>query len=227
MLGSSSLLNDLEDGQGEGNSEHPRPSRRYVPARKQVFVTKLSAQILPEVRNTGFQRIPALCTVSTSSSTSVHRPSSPLTFALASPVCPVFGPPGSILTVYVAYPDGHPDKEDDLEQELQRLKNKVDAGADFIVTQLFYDIDRFISWQAQARARGSISGTVSELPLTFTQASPFRSSRVSCLYKRMHRFSGSQSSVALASRLLSISLSRTFVCVIFHLSRWRGLISGR
>ncbi|KAG9291129.1 hypothetical protein G9A89_013001 [Geosiphon pyriformis] len=51
------------------------------------------------------------------------------------------------------YPEGHidnPDKDDDL----RRLKEKVDAGADFIVTQLFYDVDLFLDWVKKCRAIG-------------------------------------------------------------------------
>ncbi|KAI8997799.1 methylenetetrahydrofolate reductase [Pilobolus umbonatus] len=52
-----------------------------------------------------------------------------------------------------AHPEGHidnPDKEDDL----LRLKNKVEAGADFVVTQLFFDADLFIDFYKKARAIG-------------------------------------------------------------------------
>jgi methylenetetrahydrofolate reductase (NADPH) len=51
------------------------------------------------------------------------------------------------------YPEGHPDspnKEDDL----SFLKQKIDAGADFIVTQLFYDVPLFLDWVNRCRDFG-------------------------------------------------------------------------
>ncbi|KIK69737.1 hypothetical protein GYMLUDRAFT_79816 [Collybiopsis luxurians FD-317 M1] len=53
-----------------------------------------------------------------------------------------------------AYPEGHPDHLVDEESEMQFLKEKVDAGADFIITQLFYDEDQFISWIQKVRGKG-------------------------------------------------------------------------
>lgn len=38
------------------------------------------------------------------------------------------------------FPEGHPDSPD-RKQELQWVKEKVDAGANFIITQMFYDAD--------------------------------------------------------------------------------------
>ncbi|KAF8590028.1 MTHFR-domain-containing protein [Ramaria rubella] len=52
------------------------------------------------------------------------------------------------------YPDGHPDQEVDHEQELTILKAKIDAGADYIVTQLFYDVDSFLLWLKSVRSKG-------------------------------------------------------------------------
>lgn len=55
------------------------------------------------------------------------------------------------------YPDGHVDHTDgrlDEDTEISYLKEKVDAGADFIVTQLFYDVDRFLAWVRKVRERG-------------------------------------------------------------------------
>lgn len=61
---------------------------------------------------------------------------------------------GDYFGIAVAgHPEGHidnPDKEDDL----RHLKAKVDAGADLIVTQLFYDVDTFLNFVEQARAIG-------------------------------------------------------------------------
>ncbi|EJU05155.1 MTHFR-domain-containing protein [Dacryopinax primogenitus] len=50
-----------------------------------------------------------------------------------------------------AYPDGHSLDED---AEIANLKLKVDAGADFIITQLFYDADGFLMWLKKVRESG-------------------------------------------------------------------------
>ena len=42
----------------------------------------------------------------------------------------------------------------DKAQDLAYLKAKVDCGADFIVTQLFYDVDTFKAWVESCRALG-------------------------------------------------------------------------
>jgi len=56
--------------------------------------------------------------------------------------------------VFIAYPDGHTDAESS-DSDLRRLKEKVDAGADFIITQLFYDVDSFIDWEKKVRKLGT------------------------------------------------------------------------
>jgi len=43
------------------------------------------------------------------------------------------------------YPYGHPDCEDK-NLDMQYLKEKVDAGADFVISQLFFDASDFLLW---------------------------------------------------------------------------------
>lgn len=51
------------------------------------------------------------------------------------------------------YPEGCDDNKDE-DQLIEHLKEKVDAGASFIVTQMFYDADNFVRWAAKVRQRG-------------------------------------------------------------------------
>ncbi|KAG5421425.1 MET13 [Candida metapsilosis] len=52
-----------------------------------------------------------------------------------------------------AYPEGQPEEEDET-KTLHYLKEKCDEGADFIITQMFYDVDNFISWCGKLRKIG-------------------------------------------------------------------------
>lgn len=51
------------------------------------------------------------------------------------------------------YPEGHPECADRY-QDLVHLKEKVDAGASFVVTQLFFDNAYYFEFVAQARRMG-------------------------------------------------------------------------
>lgn len=64
-----------------------------------------------------------------------------------------------------AYPEGHCEGEAEGNEQtplkdLPYLKEKVDAGADFVITQLFYDVEKFLSFEALFRERIS-----TEIPL--------------------------------------------------------------
>lgn len=71
---------------------------------------------------------------------------------------------GDFFCVCVAgYPEGHPEvltegcrraTDENFEKEMAYLKEKVDAGADFIITQLFYDADLFIDFVKKCRQVG-------------------------------------------------------------------------
>ncbi|KAL1918329.1 uncharacterized protein VTP21DRAFT_2989 [Calcarisporiella thermophila] len=61
---------------------------------------------------------------------------------------------GDYFCIGVAgYPEGHVDRVDSL-QDLKYLKEKVDAGADFILTQLFYDVEAYGAWEKRCREIG-------------------------------------------------------------------------
>ncbi|XP_071805205.1 methylenetetrahydrofolate reductase (NADPH)-like [Asterias amurensis] len=61
---------------------------------------------------------------------------------------------GDQFTVCVAgYPGGHPEAES-YEEDLRHLKLKVDAGAEFIITQLFFKASEFIKFYKDCRAIG-------------------------------------------------------------------------
>lgn len=49
------------------------------------------------------------------------------------------------------YPEGHPsgflDGRITYEQELMYLKEKIDAGGDVIITQLFFNVDKYVILQ--------------------------------------------------------------------------------
>lgn len=51
------------------------------------------------------------------------------------------------------YPQDHPDAPSH-QEGLDYLKMKVDAGADFVITQLFFEAERFIDFVKECRAMG-------------------------------------------------------------------------
>mmetsp|Transcript_16522 Transcript_16522/g.47426 ORF Transcript_16522/g.47426 Transcript_16522/m.47426 type:complete len:721 (+) Transcript_16522:150-2312(+) len=61
---------------------------------------------------------------------------------------------GSYFGIAVAgHPEGHPASRS-VEEEMMHLKAKMDAGADFILTQFFYDVRSFLDYVKRCRAYG-------------------------------------------------------------------------
>ena len=52
-----------------------------------------------------------------------------------------------------AYPEKH-FEADDLEQDLENLKRKIEAGADYVVTQMFFDNQKYFDFVNRCRAEG-------------------------------------------------------------------------
>lgn len=57
------------------------------------------------------------------------------------------------VTASSGYPHGHPESTSYAE-DLQYLKEKVDAGADFVITQLFFEAKRFLQFYRDCREIG-------------------------------------------------------------------------
>eukprot|EP01036_Dinobryon_divergens_P053852 gene53852-71964_t len=62
---------------------------------------------------------------------------------------------GDYFGIAVAgFPEGHPQTQDDATSDIRYLKEKIDAGADFILTQFFYDINVFLNFVQRCRDTG-------------------------------------------------------------------------
>lgn len=98
-----------------------------------------------------------------------------------------------------AYPEGHvegacPERQDP-EFDLPFLVEKVKAGADFIMTQLFYDVEKYLSFEK--RLRGDVSGVFKDLTIV-PGLMPIQSFQ---MLKRISKLSGASVPLDLFKRL--------------------------
>ena len=61
--------------------------------------------------------------------------------------------PADVSVGVAGYPEKHPDAPD-MEEDLRHLGEKVAAGADFVVTQLFFDNEAYFDFVKEARRHG-------------------------------------------------------------------------
>jgi methylenetetrahydrofolate reductase (NADPH) len=62
---------------------------------------------------------------------------------------------GDYFGIAVAgFPEGHPQSREDSDKDLMYLKEKIDAGADFILTQFFYDPTVFLGFVEKCKETG-------------------------------------------------------------------------
>jgi len=62
---------------------------------------------------------------------------------------------GDYFGISVAgYPEGHPESDGGVDADVKHLKDKLEAGADFAITQLFYDTDAYVAWVKKCREAG-------------------------------------------------------------------------
>ena len=60
---------------------------------------------------------------------------------------------GNFEILVAGYPEKHPDSENEI-KDLENLKNKVDQGADKIITQFFFNDEKFLRFRDKAIAVG-------------------------------------------------------------------------
>jgi methylenetetrahydrofolate reductase (NADPH) len=59
-----------------------------------------------------------------------------------------------VFLLMFRYPEGHIDSEDK-DVDLKYLLEKQEAGADYVVTQLFYDMDLYEAWLIKCKEIGT------------------------------------------------------------------------
>jgi len=87
--------------------------------------------------------------------------------------------------ILLGYPNGHPDCVS-YEDDIIHLKEKVDAGADFIITQLFFDIETFYKFYDDCRKIGITVPIIPGIfPIQVSNSSILREVSFTCFVQRV------------------------------------------
>ena len=145
--------------------------------------------------------------------------------------------PTELTTLSSAYPDGHPGSDLDEDQELAFLKAKIDAGADFIVTQLFYDTDRFGEWIQKVRQKGAYFSQEIEISDILSSEPGIHVPIIPCImpiqtyssFLRLAKLCGSRvpPSLMISLEAISVSLMNVYSSRFSSLSQARRSTSQR
>jgi methylenetetrahydrofolate reductase (NADPH) len=107
--------------------------------------------VLEQLESAGVQNVIALRGDPPKGATSFVTPEGG--FGHASELAAFVKSRGTFCVAGACYPEKHPEAES-LEADMEHLKRKVDAGAEFLVTQLFFDNADYFSFVDRARALG-------------------------------------------------------------------------
>jgi len=109
------------------------------------------AQILEQMQRTGIENVLPLRGDPPRGQTNFVRPENG--FGHASELIEFIRSGHDFCLAAACYPEKHPEASD-ASSDLENLKRKVDAGVDFLITQLFFDTADYFSFVEKARAQG-------------------------------------------------------------------------
>lgn len=75
------------------------------------------------------------------------------TFKHASDIIPLIHNHSNVCVAAACYPEVHPESQT-MEEDLLHLKQKVETGVNFLITQMFFDNEKFLTFREQARKQG-------------------------------------------------------------------------
>ena len=125
---------------------------------------------------------------------------------------------GGFAVAVAGYPEKHPEAPSP-ESDLARLKEKVQAGGDWVITQLFFDNSEYFSFVARARAAGiAVPIVPGIMPVTSAQQT-----------RRFTQMCGSRIPEELSERLAACGEDKEAVVSVgveWALRQCRGLLEG-